>query len=47
MKIYFSDGDVQLKQVEPTTKLTKKQIESIKIYAKKYIKELINQNKIK
>ena len=46
MKIYFNGNNVEL-NAEPTTKLTKKQIESIKIYAKKYIKELINQNKIK
>ena len=45
MKIYFNGNDVQLNSV-PTTNLTKKQIESIKIYAKKYIKELISQNKI-
>jgi len=46
MKIYFNGNNVELNAV-PTTNLTKKQIESIKIYAKKYIKELINQNKIK
>jgi hypothetical protein len=46
MKIYFNGNNVEL-NAGPTTNLTKKQIESIKIYAKKYIKELINQNKIK
>jgi len=46
MKIYFNGNNVEL-NAGPTTNLTKKQIESIKIYAKKYIKSLINTKKIK
>ena len=47
MKIYFSGGDVQMKQAEPTTKITKKQVEAAKLYAKAYMKNYINHIKNK
>ena len=47
MKIYFNGNQVQMKQAEPTTKLTKKQVEAVKLYAKAYMKNYINHIKNK
>lgn len=47
MKVVFNGGDVQMKQAEPTTKLTKKQVEAVKLYTKAYIKNYINNIKNK
>ena len=52
MKVYFNAKDVQLKveeehRTEPTTKLTKKQVEAVKLYAKAYMKNYINHIKNK
>lgn len=47
MKVVFNGGDVQMKKAEPTTKLTKKQVEAVKLYAKAYMKNYINNIKNK
>lgn len=47
MKVVFNGNQVQMKEAEPTTKLTKKQVEAVKLYTKAYMKNYINNIKNK
>jgi hypothetical protein len=45
MKVLFNGNEVEMKKAEPTTKLTKKQIEAIRLFAKAKTINYINNLK--